>query len=70
MPDNPDRNNSTHSLITVDQYSNGLNGTQVTLVTFNTEDHFWQNINQATETEYGISLAQTIWNYLSQYSKA
>jgi len=67
----PSSLNSTNNKITLDRYSNGANNTEVVLVTLNEENHFWENMNNAVSAEqfYGNSLAEMIWNLLSNYKK-
>jgi polyhydroxybutyrate depolymerase len=63
--------NSTNGLITMERFSGGQNNTEVLLVTINNEDHFWENMNKAVQSEqfYGNSLSELIWNLLKSYSK-
>lgn len=61
--------NSTNRLVSIQKYVSGTNDTQVTLVTYEEGDHYWNDLNSTTEQTYGISLSQFIWNDLSQYSR-
>ena len=60
---------SIHSKIIMETYSNGINDTEVNLVTFNEQNHFWENLNKELNEEefYGKNMAEMIWSLLRQY---
>jgi polyhydroxybutyrate depolymerase len=63
--------NSTNGLITMERFTGGQNTTEVVLVTINGENHFWENMNRAVQSEQfnGGSLSEMIWNLLKEYAK-
>jgi polyhydroxybutyrate depolymerase len=64
--------NSANGKITMEKYINGKNNTEVVFVTFNEQNHFWENMDAEVQTEQfnGSSLADMIWTLMEGYIRA
>jgi polyhydroxybutyrate depolymerase len=62
--------NSTNNKIILEKFSNGINQTEVILVTLKDENHFWENMNNriADGKFYGNTLPEMVWNLMKQFS--